>query len=110
MNLIKYILAATLFFASVTHADEKNTETLTEAIEIDHFIVNWNPNSDGLGRVIAYRCSDCLPVTMTFDSTTELTINEQIHPISELATKVDWSGVISVTNHAPTKIIRIRIY
>jgi len=110
MKPIKYILAAALFFSSLSHAEEKRTEFLIEAIEVDHFIVNWSPNRESLGRIIASRCPDCKPEILTFDNTTELLINEQVRPISDLASKVDWSGLITVTNQAPNKIIKIRIY
>lgn len=110
MTLIKYILAATLLVSSLSHAEEKKSDTLIEAIEVEHFVVNWSPNSDNLGRVIVYRCADCTPVTMTLSKNTELLIKGKNHPIEEISSRVDWAGVITVTNHAPTQIIKIRIY
>ena len=110
MNVINYILAATVLFSSVIHADEKNPEASIQVIEIEHFIVNWTPNSQDLGRAIIYRCADCTPTTMTFNKDTELLINGENRPIEEISSRVDWSGFITVTDHAPTKIIKIRIY
>lgn len=110
MNVINYILAATVLFSSVIHAEEKTTEVSIQAIEIEHFIVNWSPNDQDLGRAIVYRCADCTPTTMTFNKDTELLINGEIRPIEDISSKVDWSGLITVTDDAPTKIIKIRIY
>lgn len=110
MSLRKHILAAALLFSSLTHAEEKNTEVAIQAIEVEHFIVNWSPNDDHLGRVIIYRCADCAPTTMTFSKDTALLINGENHPIEAINRKVDWSGLITVTDNAPTKIIQIRIY
>lgn len=110
MNVINYILAATVLFSSVIHAEEKTPEASIQAIEIEHFIVNWSPNDQDLGRAIVYRCADCTPTTMTFNKDTELLINGEIRPIEDIGSKVDWSGLITVTDDAPTKIIKIRIY
>jgi len=110
MNVINYILAATVLFSSVIHAEEKTPEASIQAIEIEHFIVNWSPNDQDLGRAIIYRCAGCTPTTMTFNKDTELLINGEIRPIEDIGSKVDWSGLITVTDDAPTKIIQIRIY
>jgi hypothetical protein len=110
MSPIKYILAATLLFSSLSYAEEKSTETLTEVIEAGHFIVNWSPDGVNLGRAIIYRCPDCSPSTMTFDKNTEFLIDQTSYPIENLSKKTDWTGDISVTNQAPNKIIRITIY
>ncbi len=109
MKLLNYLFAAAVLFSASIYAEEKTTETLVQAIEVDHFMVNWSPNSKELGRAIVYPCADCAPVTMTFNRETELLINGKYVPIEEIGKKVDWAGVITVTNQAPTQIIRIRI-
>ena len=110
MNFIKYIFAAAVFFSPVINAEEKIAEASIQAIEVEHFIVNLSPNGQDLGRAIVYRCADCTPTTMTFNKDTELLINGEIRPIEDIGSKVDWSGLITVTDDAPTKIIKIRIY
>lgn len=109
MNLIKYILIAA-FFSPLTYAKEEIAETSIHAIEVEHFIVNWSPNSQNLGSAIIYPCASCTPTTMTFNKDTILLINGEDHPIEELGSKVDWSGLITTTNQAPTEITQIRIY
>lgn len=109
MTLSKYLFAAAVLFSSSIYAEEKATETLIQAIEVDRFMVNWSPNSKELGRAIVYPCAECTPTTMTFDQNTVLLIDGKSVPIEELGRKVDWSGLITVTNQAPTKIIQIRI-
>ena len=109
MTLLKYLFAAAVLFSTSIYAEEKATETLIQAIEVDRFMVNWSPNSRELGRAIVYPCADCAPTIMTFDQNTELLIDGKNVPIEGLDNKVDWSGLITVTNQAPTKIIRIRI-
>lgn len=110
MNLIKHIFAATLVFSSFCYAEETTTERLIQAFEVDHFIVNWSPNNDGLGRVIASRCPECAPETLTFDSSTELFFDDKSQPIEKIGSKTDWAGLITVTNQAPSKIIKFNIY
>jgi hypothetical protein len=110
MSFIKYIFAVVVTFSSFSHAEEKTSEALTEVIEVEHFIVNWAPSTEGLGRAIIYRCTNCTPTTMTFDDSTELFINNQPRPIFELSKKVDWSGFITTTTDAPTKITKIRTH
>lgn len=110
MSLIKYIFVAAVLLSSPVHAEEKDTEISVQATEVEHFIVSWSPNSESLGRAIIYRCADCAPTTMTFSNDTELLINGKYSPIETLSSKVDWSGLITVNNDAPTKIIQIRIY
>jgi RNA polymerase subunit RPABC4/transcription elongation factor Spt4 len=109
MNSIKYMLAVTLLCASASHAEENN-EVLIDAIEVSHFMVNWSPNSENLGRVIMARCPECAPETMTFDKHTELFINNKSYPIEQIGSKTDWAGLITVTNQEPSKIIKFTIY
>lgn len=110
MKLLKYLIAAAVLFCSSIYANEKATETLIQAIEVDHFIVNWSPNSKELGRALVYACAECAPITMTFNQDTVLLINGKNVPIEEIRSKVDWAGLITVNTQAPTKIIQIRIY
>ncbi|MCY1552680.1 hypothetical protein D9M68_890900 [compost metagenome] len=110
MKLIIYFFFSALFLAPMAHAEDTSSELLIEAIEVERLIVNWSPSGQILGRVIVYRCADCAPETMTFDKDTQLFINEQIRPIAEIGSKADWTGLITVTNHAPNKIIKFNIY
>ena len=110
MNLTKYMLAAVLLFSSLTHAEEKSSELLTQAIEVDKFIVNFSPSGKDLGRVIAARCPECAPEIMTFDQDTLLVISEQFRSINEIGQKAEWSGLITVTNQNPNHIIKFTIY
>lgn len=109
MKTIKYMLAATLLCSSISYAED-NDEIFIDAIEVTHFMVNWSPNSANLGRVIMARCPQCAPETMTFDKNTELVINNKNHPIETIGSKTDWSGLITVTNQSPSKIIKFTIY
>lgn len=109
MNLIKFFFAAALV-SPLAYAEDKSTEKLSQAIEVEKFIVNWSPNSETLGRAIVYLCTDCAPTTMTFNKETTLIINGEDRPIEDISNRVDWSGLITVNNDAPTKIIKIRIY
>lgn len=112
MKSLFIILITTLSFASVTHATdlEAPTERLEIVYEVSNFIVNYSPSSKNLGRVIAARCPECAPETMTFDKDTLLMIGEQYRSISEIGQKVDWSGLITVTNQSPNHIIKFTIY
>ena len=110
MNPNKFILAAAVLFSAISQADEKTKEVSIDAIEVEHFIINWSPNSKNLGRALIYSCDGCAPVTMTFNKDTALVMNGKNQPIEAIKSKVDWSGLITVTNDAPTEIIEIRIY
>lgn len=108
-NLIIYLLAGMLLTLTA-HAEEKTDETLLIVIEVEKFIINWSPSGETLGRAIVYRCNDCAPETMSFDSNTEFYINKKPRPINEIGNKVDWTGLITVTNKEPTKVIRFTTY
>lgn len=112
MKILFIILITTLSFASVTHAAdlETPTERLEIVYEVSNLIVNYSPSGKNLGRVIAARCPECTPETMTFDKDTLLMISEQYRSISEIGQKVDWSGLITVTNQNPNHIIKFTIY
>lgn len=110
MKFIIFVLLSALLIIPTAYAKEPTDELLIEVIEVERFMVNWSPSGQILGRVIVYRCAECTPETMTFDQNTELSINEQIRPIREIASRVDWSGLIAVTNQAPNKIIKFTIY
>ncbi|WP_439887515.1 hypothetical protein ACSX1C_19640 [Pseudomonas sp. MBLB4123] len=110
MKAIISVLTCLLTLTLSAHAEEASSERLEEAIEVEHFIVNWSPSGENLGRVIVYRCQECAPEIMTFGADTQLVIDEQPRPIEQIGTKADWSGLITVTNHAPNKIIKFTIY
>lgn len=108
-HIIHFLLSA-LLISSTAFAEEQTDELLLEMIEVERFMVNWSPSGQILGRVIVYRCIECTPETMTFDRNTKLDINGQLRPIEEIGSKVDWAGLITVTNQAPDKIIKFTIY
>lgn len=108
-HLIIYLLTSMLLTTN-SYAEESTAEVLQIVIETEKFMVNWSPSGETLGRAIVYRCSECEPETMSFDSNTELYINEKPRPINEIGNKVDWTGLITVTNKEPTKIIRFTAY
>ena len=108
-NLITYLLAGMLLTLTA-HAEEQTDETLLVVIEAEKFTINWSPSGETLGRAIVYRCNDCAPETMSFDSNTEFYINNKPRPINEIGNKVDWTGLITVTNKEPTKVIRFTAY
>ena len=99
-----------LLFCISSYALQPATEPLIRVIEMDRLIVNWSPNDGGLGRVMAYTCQDCPATSMTIDRNAQLEINGQIRPIDELALKVDWAGAITVTDKAPTHILKFSMY
>ena len=86
------------------------SETLREAIEAERIIVNWSPNGQVAGRAIVYLCPTCEPKSMQFHQDTELLIDGQPRPLSEIASKVDWAGVVTVTNQHPDQIIKFGLY
>jgi hypothetical protein len=90
--------------------EQPDSEPLIQVIEMERLIVNWGPNDSGLGRALAYTCQDCPATSMTIDPGAELEINGKLRPISELATKVDWAGTITVTDHAPNNILKFSMY
>jgi hypothetical protein len=108
-NLIIYLLAGMLLTLTA-HAEEQSDEVLLVVIEAEKFMVNWSPSGETLGRAIVYRCAECAPETMSFGPHTEFYINEQPRPINEIGNKVDWTGLITVTNKEPTKVIRFTAY
>tara|TARA_R110000868_G_scaffold114868_2_gene307336 strand:+ start:531 stop:830 length:300 start_codon:yes stop_codon:yes gene_type:complete len=99
-----------MLFAITAHAEENNEELLLVVIEVDKFMINWSPSGETLGRAIVYRCAECESEIMTFDANTEFYINEQPRPINEIGKKVDWTGLITVTNKEPSKVIRFTAY
>lgn len=89
---------------------QPDTELLLHVIEMERLIVNWSPTDAGLGRVMAYTCQSCPATSMSIDRNAQLLINGQLRPIDELALKVDWAGAITVTNQAPTHILKFSMY
>lgn len=104
------ILACLALTAAVSISLPAKSETLREAIEADRIIVNWSPNGQLAGRAIVYLCPTCEPTSMQFYQDTELLIDGQPRPISEIASKVDWAGVVTVTNQHPDQIIKFSLY
>jgi len=102
------LLSIFLSFGSL--AQEPETEPLTKIIEMERLIVTWSPNEKSLGRVTAYICQDCQATSMTIDPDARLEINGQLRPISDLKLKIDWSGAITVTDQAPTHILKFSMY
>ena len=98
-----------LSFSSLAQ-EPSGAEPLIRIIEMERLIVNWSPNDAGLGRVMAYTCQDCPATNMTIDRNAQLEINDQMRPISELAFKVDWAGAVTVTDQAPTHILKFSMY
>lgn len=90
--------------------EQSDAEPLIHIIEMERLIVNWSPNDAALGRVMAYPCMDCPATSMTIDPSAQLEIDGQLRPISELALKVDWAGAITVTDQAPTHILKFSMY
>lgn len=105
-----FVLLSALLINPAIYAEEPTDELLIEVIEVERFMVNWSPSGEMLGRAIVYRCAECTPETMTFDQNTKLNINGQPRPIEEIGRKVDWTGLITVTNQAPDKVIKFTIY
>ena len=110
MKYIIYTLLSALLITQEAYAEEPTGELLIEVIEVERFMVNWSPSGQILGRVIVYRCTECAPEIMTFDQKTTLYINGKLRPIEEISHKVDWTGLITVTNQSPNKIIKFTIY
>ncbi len=110
MKFFTVILVSALLISPYSHAEQTQSERLEIVLEVDNFIVNYSPSGDSLGRIIAARCPDCLPETMTFDQNTVFEVDGQVRPIDEIRLKADWSGLITVTNLAPSQVIKITIY
>lgn len=108
MKTIISMLASMALLLSFTQP--AMSETLREAIEAERIIVNWSPNGQVAGRAIVYLCPSCEPKSMQFDQDTELLIDGQPRPLNEIASKVDWAGVVTVTNQAPDQIIKFSLY
>lgn len=112
MKLLTALLLAITFGCSLVQAANPvpASEVLEQVYEVDNFIVNYSPNSQGLGRVLAARCSGCKTEIFTFNKLTLLEIGGKIVPIDEISLRAEWSGLITVTNQNPEKIIKISIY
>ena len=104
------ILASLALTVTIAMSQPAMSETLREAIEADRIIVNWSPSDQAAGRAIVYMCPTCEPKSMQFYQDTELLIDGQPRPISEIASKVDWAGVVTVTNQHPDQIIKFSLY
>ncbi len=110
MNHLISLFIGLLFLSPFCLAADSEVERLEEAIEVENFIVNFSPSGQNLGRVRAALCAECPLETLTFDQNTLLVIDGKLHPIDELKLKAEWSGVLYVTNLAPNKIIKFKIY
>ena len=110
MKTLIIFLLSSMLLTTHSYAEESTEEVLQVVIETEKFMINWSPSGETLGRAIVYRCAECEPETMTFGSNTEFYINEKPRPINEIGKKVDWTGLITVTNTEPTKIIRFTAY
>lgn len=109
--LTTVLLALTLECGLAQAASPAPTsEVLEQVYEVENFIVNYSPNSIGLGRILAARCSGCKTETFTFNKLTLLEIGGKTMPIDEIRLKAEWSGLITVTDQEPEKIIKITIY
>ncbi len=110
-SLIIYFITALSFSTFIYAADTPlPSERLEIVYEVSNFIVNYSPSGKNLGRAIVARCPECAQETMTFDQDTLLVIGETLHPINEIGQKVDWSGLITVSNQNPNHIIKFTIY
>lgn len=111
---MKFLSAILFIFSSgLVHAAPQqpaDQEVLLQVYEVSNFIVNFSPNSLGLGRVLAARCPECKTETFTFDKNTILEMGGKPIPIDEIRVKAQWSGLITVTNLEPEKIIKITLY
>ena len=103
-------LLVSMLLTLTAHAQENTDETLLVVIEVDKFMINWSPSGDSLGRALVYRCAECEAEIMTFGPETEFYINKQPRPINEIGNKVDWTGLVTVTNKEPTKVLRFTAY
>lgn len=109
-RLISLATLAALLFPVAGHSAEPVSERLEMAVEVQNFIVNFSPSGKNLGRVLAALCESCPTQTLIFDQNTLLEINGQLRPIEELKKQAEWSGVITVTNLEPEKIIKFSVY
>ncbi len=110
MNRLLSIFFTALIYSTVSSAADPVTERLENAVEVQNFIVNYSPSGQNLGRVLAAMCEGCPTQTLTFDQNTLLEVNGQLRPIAEIGQKAEWSGVITVTNHEPDKVIKFSVY
>ena len=102
-------VAAVLVSSNALAADPSN-EIIQHSVEVDSFIVNYNPSGKILGRVMASLCDGCPTQTLIFDQSTLFEIDGQLRPIEDIKKQAEWSGVITVTNQAPEKIIKFSIF
>lgn len=110
MNRLLCFFVTALLYSANSQAADPDTERLENAVEVQSFIVNYSPSSQGLGRVLAAMCEGCPTQTLSFDKSTLLEVDGQLRPIDEIGRKAEWSGVITVTNQEPDKIIKFSVY
>lgn len=102
-----FIFTLTSSFCSYAAEDE----LLINAVEYDKIIVNWNPNSNQLARIIASECYDCKIKNLIVNHDTQLEDeNGNSIEIHELSKKVDWQGTILTTNRNPNIVIKILLH
>ncbi len=112
MKLLPAVLFAVTLGCGLAQAasPEPASEVLEQVYEVESFVVNYSPNSQSLGRILAARCPGCTAETFTFDKLTQLEVGGKSMPIDEIRLKAEWSGLITVTDQNPEKIIKITIY
>lgn len=93
------------------HSYANQDEFLIEAVEYERIIINWNPQSNQLARVLAYECAECEMKSFVVHSNTQLEDKDGlVLNVNELARKVDWRGTIQTLNNDPKTIIKLMLH
>ena len=109
---MRNIFIALIFsLVNLVPAYAQESEVLINAVEYERIIVNWNPQSSQLARILAYECIDCEVKSFIVNKNTQLQ-DEQGQPLNiyKLADKVDWEGTILTKSDAPNIIFKIMLH
>lgn len=100
------LLLLPYLYCSLSVAQTPLPENRVIATEVERIIVNYNPGPVIAGRAILFTCQTCEPQTVEFTQDTELFIEGQSLPISEIGRQVDWAGVVTVMSQSPERVVR----
>ena len=104
-------IALVFSLVNLAPAYAQENEVLINAVEYERIMVNWNPQTNQLARVLAYECTECEVKGFIVNRDTELEDeNGQLLDIYELSKKIDWQGTIQTTDHNPQLIIKLMLH
>ncbi|MFT0211620.1 hypothetical protein VQ643_03260 [Pseudomonas sp. F1_0610] len=109
MKKLSYLL---FFLIPFTHLVSANNSTDgIDIIEYKKLIINWSPNTDSLGSILAIPyCNECDATRYKITKSTQLFILSNPQPIEILRNKVDWTGAIGADLSKSEDALIVKIY